>query len=61
VSPSNLVVKKDEVVETPSHLGSCISPPVEKGEDLRVRSDRVSEVVGWFWSVWGGYCVGSGR
>jgi len=36
VSPSNLVVKKDEVVGTPSHLGRCISPLAEKGEDLRV-------------------------
>jgi hypothetical protein len=35
-SPSTLVVKEDEVVGAPSHLGRCVSPPVEKGEDLRV-------------------------
>jgi hypothetical protein len=35
VSPSTLVVKEDEVVETPSHLGRCISPSADKGEGLR--------------------------
>jgi hypothetical protein len=35
VSPSTLV-KEDEVVGTPSHLGRCVSPSADKGEDLRV-------------------------
>jgi hypothetical protein len=36
VSSSTLVVKEDEMVGVPSHLGRCVSPPAEKGEDLRV-------------------------
>jgi hypothetical protein len=48
VSPSTLVVKEDEVVGTPSHLGRCVSPLVDKGEDLRVNYGRVSKVADWF-------------
>jgi hypothetical protein len=33
---STLVANEDEVVRTPPHLGSCVSPTVDKGEDLRV-------------------------
>jgi len=36
--PSTLVVKEDEVVGAPSHLGRFVSPPAEKGEDLRVNN-----------------------
>jgi hypothetical protein len=38
VSLLTLVVKEDEVVVTPSHLGCCVSPSAEKGENLRVDS-----------------------
>jgi hypothetical protein len=34
VLPSTLVVKEDEVVGSPSHLGRCISTLDDKGEDL---------------------------
>jgi hypothetical protein len=30
--------KEDEVVGAPPHLGCCVSPTTEKGEDLRVNS-----------------------
>jgi hypothetical protein len=36
------------VVGTPSHLGRCVSPLVDKGEDLRVNYGRVSKVADWF-------------
>jgi hypothetical protein len=36
LSPTTLIVKEDEVVKTPSHLGRCVSPSADKGEDLRV-------------------------
>jgi hypothetical protein len=36
VSPLTLVVKEDVVVGTPSHLCRCVSPSIDKGEDLRV-------------------------
>lgn len=33
---STLVANEDEVVRTPPHLGCCVTPTVDKGEDLRV-------------------------
>jgi hypothetical protein len=49
------------VVGAPSHLGCCDSPTAKKGENLRERSDPVSELASMFWSIWGGGCVRSGR
>jgi hypothetical protein len=34
VLPSTLVVKEDEVVGAPSHLGRCVSPPAYKVRTL---------------------------
>jgi hypothetical protein len=36
MSLTTLIVKEDGVVGTPSHLGRCVSPLADKGEDLRV-------------------------
>jgi len=33
---STLIVKEDEVVGAPSHLGRCVSPLADKGEHLRL-------------------------
>jgi hypothetical protein len=38
VSPTTLDAKEDEVVRVPPLLGRCVSPKVDKGEDLRVNS-----------------------
>jgi hypothetical protein len=47
-SPLTLVVKENEVVGDPSHLGHCVSPPAEKGEDLRVNGlIEYGEIVVW--------------
>jgi hypothetical protein len=36
VSPTTLVAKEEEVKRAPPLLGRCVSPKVDKGEDLRV-------------------------